>query len=226
MGYSCTRNIPGRTTMQMLDRAADYQVGYQWSNDTYHFEIIEGKQAAGGAWFIIRRTFKETAQTFDLAEFVKVERDGQEFCWKGISEFSGPNETSIPQAMFNRLTPLIQYPDDVRHADDWRARQLASYGLAKLAKITAPKVGEVIVFDTPLSFTAVNAKVTRFRVEEWGRKRRVMALKKDGTSFLARLSKQAWNSPYTIEGRPVVADPSLEIPSSTAMPAPEQFSLF
>lgn len=227
MGYCSNRNIPGRTTLQMLDLYANYRVGHVTTNgngDTH--EIIEAHQGTGGAWFIIRWTFNGTGQTFDYAQFVKCEREAGEFYWKSISEFSGPYYISMPRAMFNRLTPLDQYPGDANFAVEWRARQQAEYGIAKLTKALAPKVGEVIVFAEPLNFPAVNAKVARFRVEEWGRKRRVVALKDDGTSFLAKLSRYAWASPYTIEGRPVPAMSAVKTPLPSVTPAPEQVTLF
>jgi len=231
MGYSGTKNIPGLSAMEMLSHLNTYYVGEKWTAERANYEIIAGQPGKGGVWFIVRMTMNETGEVFDFATIVLISRDTKEFCWKAVSEFSGPNETSMPKALFNRLTPLEKLPagEHESHARGWRDTQRAAYENQAVAKTLGPKVGDVIVFRDPIPFTLSGncCEVARFRVREWGRKRRLVALVDEKPTFAAKLSRPVWdNNPFEVEGRQIAVVQAVELSSHVPQPQAQQVALF
>ncbi|CAB3754383.1 hypothetical protein LMG29542_02335 [Paraburkholderia humisilvae] len=220
MGYSGTRNIPGKSAMEMLRHVDTHYAGQKVENDTAIYEILDGKPGRGGLWFVVRMTSKATGESFNYAEFVMISRDRVEFCWKPTSEFSGPHETSMPRSLFNQLTPIEKIPfssgRNLENAAAWRDAQRRAYEQKSLASAAAPNVGDVIVFRDPIDFQKGNETVTtqRFRVQEWGRVRRLTPLLREGAAgFNARLRRSTWDAnPFEVEGRLAAVAQGAEVP--------------
>jgi hypothetical protein len=216
----------------MLKHVGSYHVGETWESDCSNYEVIAAQPGKGGVWFIVRMTMKESGEVFDYATIVLISRDRKEFCWKPVSEFSGPYETSMPKALFNRLTSLGKLPEgeDPSYADDWRKRQQAVYERQRFDRVQVPKPGDVIVFRDPICFKAsdTTCEVTRFSVREWGKKRRLIALAEGQQHFNAKLSRSVWSyNPFVVEGRATMpaANPAATLATSPA-PVAQQQMLF
>lgn len=236
MGYSGTRNIPGKSAMEMMRHVDTHYAGRKVENDTAAYEVLDGKPGRGGLWFVVRMTIKATGESFNYAEFVKISRDKEEFCWKTISEFSDPGETSMPRSLFSQLTPIAKIPSgsgrDLENAAAWRESQSSAYEQKSLEGATAPNVGDVIVFRDPIDFQIGNQTVTtqRFRVREWGRSKRLAPLVGDGEAgFNAKLRRSTWDAnPFEVEGRVAVAAEAvvLAAPLLASQRQPQQAALF
>jgi hypothetical protein len=235
MGYSGTRNIPGKSAMEMLRHVDTHYAGRKVENDTAAYEVLDGKPGRGGLWFVVCMTIKASGESFNYAEFVKISRDKEEFCWKTISEFSDPGETSMPRSLFKQLTPIEKIPSgsgrNLENAAAWREAQSSAYEQMSLEGATAPNVGDVIVFRDPIDFQMGNQTVTtqRFRVREWGRTRRLTPLVGDGEAgFNAKLRRSTWDAnPFEVEGRTtVVQTVDVALPLLTSQRQPQQAALF
>lgn len=97
MGYSGVRNRPGLSAIDMLRGLSSTFVGSTWESSTDRYEIIELQLGKGGVYGILRRSSKSTGAVFDMAMIVLISRDRSEFCWKELTEFSGPFETGMPK---------------------------------------------------------------------------------------------------------------------------------
>lgn len=228
MGYSGTRNIPGKSAMEMLRHVDTHYAGKRVENDVATYEVVDGKPGRGGLWFVVRMTIKATGEGFNYAEFVKISRDQKEFCWKPIWEFSDPGETSMPRSLFNQLTPIEKIPAgsgrNLENTAAWRDAQRRAYEQKSLESAAAPNAGDVIVFRDPIDFQIGNETVTtqRFRVREWGRARRLTPLVGDGEAgFNAKLKRSTWDTnPFEVEGR--LADVVPVVAVAVPLPVPQR----
>jgi hypothetical protein len=89
---------------------------------------------------------KLTGDVFCVVYLVRWSRDWFNFCYKDMTEHSGPNVHDCPEKIFKLLTPL-EDNDDNRFAIDWRKRVSQLHKNRKLLK------GDCIVkVAAPISF--------------------------------------------------------------------------
>ncbi|KWU26371.1 DUF6927 domain-containing protein [Burkholderia cenocepacia] len=198
MGYSAVRNVPGTTAIEMLAKCSSYRVGKTWGDDKNQYEVISLAPGRGGVYGVIRWTVVATGQQFNFALVVLVTRSKGEFCWKEMSEFSGPCEVFMPKALFRRLSPLDELPESESPANAaaWREEVRKHLERAEFK----PQVGDELHFSSPIPFQLESGpvEVTRFEIMEWGKRRRFIAHATDGSRFNARLHRRVYhNIPHT-----------------------------
>jgi hypothetical protein len=228
MGYSSAPVVNGLSAMKMLEHVGSYHVGEKWQNDDSRHEVIAGQPGKGGVWFVVRKTLSDTGATFDYAVVVLTSREKGEFFWKAIAEFSGPGYYSMPKALFRQLTPLENLPASMNggYAKDWRERQAKAHKAKAAAGATVPHAGDVIVFREPCIFKigGDDIEVSRFRVNEWGRKRRLTALHERMSGFNVKLRSSTWDSnPFEIEGQRATLVQVVDLSDPIPVPAAPQF---
>lgn len=202
MGWTCVNSVRGASTKEMLARNSSYYEGSAWkggANEEFEYYIETIQPGKGGLYGVLRKTNVLTGQALRMALVIAVERKGGQCCWKEMTEFDGPYYFGMPVALFNQLSPLAEFEPDrsIEHAQGWREKMLEKY--KEKADLGRIEVGDVLEFQEPLTFTLDNVvKVQRFRVQEWGRKRRLQALPDSGARFVCRLSRYAWSLPFTV----------------------------
>jgi hypothetical protein len=197
MGYSGVRNIPGLSATEMLGKCSSYQVGNSWGDDENRYEVIALAPGRGGVYGVVNWTVLATGQTFRFALVIAVSRGKGEFCWKSMTEFSGPCEIHMPKSLFRKLSPLDELPEsqDPTNATGWREEVRKQLELAAFK----PQPGDELHFSHPLTFDMESGpvQVTHFEIREWGRRRRLTAFAPDGTRFGARLHRDVYhNTPH------------------------------
>ena len=83
-----------------------------------------------------------------LVRYNRRDREGYILGYKDMDETMGPNESNCPEAILDLLTPT-EYP----YAQAWRARCRENAAARRaLSRKPAPRPGQTIVLDQPLSF--------------------------------------------------------------------------
>jgi hypothetical protein len=228
MGYTGTKNCSGVSVIEMLRTHSSLHVGSRWESSTDTYEVFAMQPGKGGVYGILRRTSKVSSAVFDMALIVLISRDRKEFCWKEMTEFSGPYETGIPRSLFRRLTPLDQLaPDEFsEHAFGWRRAVETRYASEAKGVEGRPSIGDVITFAEPIPFALATGevRVARFQVREWGRVRRLYGLLDDGKRFSCRLHRGTWSTAEFVVER--MSAPPVALKLTAAPAAHSQPSLF
>ncbi len=117
-----------------------------------------------------------------LVRYNPRDREGYIFGYKDMEESMGPCECECPEAILDLLTPT-----DRGYALQWRARciEAANARRARAAK-PSPRVGQVIVFDEPLSF-ADGRSFERLEVIANPRSHRTVLFRAPGSGNLYRI---------------------------------------
>jgi len=76
----------------------------------------------------------ETGDVFCAVYLIRWTRDYDNFCYKDLSEHSGPYEDNCPERIFKLLTPLNNGNDPLGYARAWRERVEKYYITSKLLK--------------------------------------------------------------------------------------------
>lgn len=202
MGWTSVRNIPKVSSIEMLALNSSLRVGGTWDSGDgeYHYEIEQMAQGKGAIYGVLCKTHRPTGKFAKMALVILVSRRGGEFAWKEMTEFDGPYQVGIPLYLYRKLSPLedLAAPDRCEHAAGWRKAVEAFH--AKREQQVKP--GDCIEFEQPLSFKLESGrpdvKVTRFRVDTWGRSKRFTALADDGSTFRCRLRRACWQKEFKV----------------------------
>jgi hypothetical protein len=139
-----------------------------------YYAAVEQVRIATGA--------REVWAAICLVRYNPRDREGYIFGYKDMEESMGPYECDCPASILDMLTPT-----DAQHALQWRARcrENAAARRAKAAR-PSPRVGQLIVFDEPLSF-ADGRSFQRLEVIANPRSHRTVLFRAPSSSSLYRI---------------------------------------
>jgi hypothetical protein len=118
-----------------------------------------------------------------LVHYNPRDREGYIFGYKDMDESVGPNESNCPEAILDLLTPT-EYP----YAQAWRARCRENAATrCALSRKPAPRPGQTIVLDQPMSFRD-GCTLDRFEVVANPRSHRTMLFRALANGRLYRIT--------------------------------------
>jgi hypothetical protein len=201
MGWTGVASIKGASKLENLAGSSSLYVGSSWDGPEVEIYVEALQAGPGGVYGILRETTKSTGKVVRLALVVMTQNVKGEFLYKEMTELCGPTETRYPLSFLRRLSPVeeIASGDSLEWARNWRARVEKTWA----TKASAPKLqrGVHVRFNNPVTFTFSKEQVTvtRFKILEWGRRKRVLALPESGEPFTARLHRDTWASGFIVE---------------------------
>jgi hypothetical protein len=200
MGWSSVTNQRGKSALEMLRDHSSYYEGCKWDgSDGVQYHIEQLVSGAGGAYGVLAKVDFKAEVTTRFALVIAVSRGRKEFAWKSMTEQEGPVICGMPKGMLSKLTPVAELgwsESGTANALDWRNRVRAR--AAPPAAVVKP--GDVLEFDSPLSFNLPSGKVSlsRLRVESWGRNKRFIGVDSNGSAFCARLRRDTLSQPFKV----------------------------
>jgi hypothetical protein len=204
MGWSSVQSKRRGSAVAMLEEYTPYYEGNVWFNSTEQgvkvrkVEVKEMAKGPGGVYGIVAITDILSGQVYNTALVVLVQRKGDEFSWKTMTESSGPVVCGMPVRLLKMLTPAHEFAfgKEREYIEDWRERVKQLHENKK----RVINVGDILEFVSPFRFRSKpdSVQVHRFKVLSWGRSKLFAALCDDGSTFRCTLTRRALQVDFTV----------------------------
>lgn len=204
MGWTSVQSRRRDSALAMLEEYSPYYEGNVWVNSNEQgvkvrkVEVKELAKGPGGVYGVLAITDLLSGQVYNTALVVLVQRKGNEFAWKTMSESAGPVVCGMPARLLNMLTPAHEfaYGCQLEYIEDWRERVKQRHEKKK----RVINVGDILEFVSPFRFKTKpdDVEVRRFKVLSWGRSKLFAALCDDGTTFRCSLTRRSLEVDFTV----------------------------